>query len=605
MATSVSSDETTGTIVSREDDPASAGITPEDAANSDWITQDAAGSTTIVEAAAGNLVVVVGADGIVRSVIDKPAENESPYPDQISGQPVDAVWPADIAKAITTNCRRALRSRQVRSEFVSSEALGRDIEMIFIVQGRDSVMLVMRDVTHTRARISRLERLAFEDKVTGLPNREWLMKEFETILQRLKIQGGRAAVIALEIGSLDVLRDLAPNVVGDGLMVDLAKRMKNALRGTNRNDECDDERYSVLARIDETHFAILLPRIETGDDAAAVTNRIVELLEAPVTIDDKEVHVNVAAGIALYPQDGRASAELFASAVTAMQDAKHSATQQQRFHSGTMRMRALEREDLEHALRSAVENEEFALTFLPIVTADMQKTAAVEALLRWPKSLFGAKPISEVVAAAEYTGLIFPIGEWVFANACRQVAEWRRGGASDLRIAINVSAQEFSRGKLVQRTERLLGETGVEPRAVIIEITEQLLFRDSINDFTVCRGLKELGIDISVDDYGTGICSFDHLSRSPVDSVKIHPDIVARANSGAPGRAACAAVTAMAHALGIRVVAEGVETDEQANLLTDIGCDYLQGFLFSRPVDDAALIEYLQASKQWAPGEVE
>lgn len=596
LGSSSSPDETISDGVHRDEDGTSPDIVAGDAANSEWITQDATGSTTIFEQVAGNLVVVIGSDGVIRSVIDRPPAGESPFPERMTDQHIDAIWPSDLATAIAANCRRALRSRQVRSERLRSEALSRDFEMIFIVQGRDSVMLVLRDMTEARDKISRLERLAFEDRVTGLPNREWLLKESGKVLQRIKMQGGRAAVISLEIGELDVIRVIAPQALQDGVLAELATRMQNSLRGANRSDECDDERYSVVARTGTNHFAVLLPSIETGEDAAAVTSRIVELLETPVTIDGKEARVKVAAGIALYPQDGRTGEELFESAITAMRDAKNSNTQQQRFHSGTMRMRALERDDLEHALRSAIDNHEFSLSYLPIVTASGRKTVAAEALLRWPQPLFGAKPISEVVAAAEYTGLIFPIGEWVFSNACTRIADWRQSGFEDLKIAVNVSAQEFARGKLVERTKRLLNETGVEPRAVIVEITERLLFRDSLDGFLVCRGLKELGIDISVDDYGTGVCSFDHLSRSPVDSVKIHPDIVARAADSAPSRAACAAVTAMAHALGIRVVAEGVETAEQAELLTEVGCDYLQGFLFSKPVNADEFVANLQVS---------
>lgn len=577
----VSLEETTREAARTDGDDASPA---RDAANSEWPSRDPSAASTIYEQANGSLVAVVSGDGVIRSVIDRPPADDNLYPEELAGRRVEDIWPDDIAPVILANCRRALRSRKVRSERARSEALSRNFEMIFIVQGRDSVMLVCRDVTETHTKISRLKQLAFEDRVTGLPNREWLEKEVASSLQHLNLQAGRAALIQLEIDELDVLRDLAPEPQREMLLAELAARMRGSLRGANQPDEQDDERYSAVARIDSERFAIFLPSIETGEDAEAVTSRIVELLETPVSIGDRSAHVKVAAGIALYPQDGRTGEELFASAATAMRDAKNSETLQQRFHSGTMRMRALERQDFEQALQSALANEEFALSYLPIVTAQGNETVAAEALLRWPQPLFGNKSIREVVAAAEYTGLILPIGEWVFENACARIAAWHGMGFEDLKVAVNVSAQEFSLGKLVARTKRLLEESEVEPQSVVIEITERLLFRDSLDSYLVCRGLKELGVDISVDDYGTGVCSFDHLSRSPVDSVKIHPGIVARSAGSGPSRAACAAVTAMAHALGIRVVAEGVETPEQAASLKDIGCDYLQGFLFSRPV---------------------
>lgn len=579
-----SPEETTTDTLQRDGAESSQARETRDAANSEWETQDVSATSTTCEQATGGLVAVIDGEGAVRSVMDRPPGDDSFFPDDMTGRRVEDIWPADVAAVISANCRRALRSRKVRSERVRSEELSRDFEMIFIVQGRDSVMFICRDITETRTKMSRLKQLAFEDRITGLPNREWLQGKVTSGLQRLNLKGGRAALIVLEIDELDVLRDLAPEYQRETLLAELAARMKAGLRGANQTDEQDEERYSAVARLNNERFAIYLPSIETGEDAEAVTSRVVDILETPVPIESRDACVKVAAGIALYPQDGRTSEELFTSAITAMNDAKNSPTLQQRFHSGTVRMRALERQDLEQALKAALANEEFALNFLPIVSAERNETVAAEALLRWPQSLFGNKPIREVVAAAEYTGLILPIGEWVFAEACARIAEWQRLGFENLKVAVNVSAQEFSRGKLVARTKRLLGESGVSPASVVVEITEKLLFRDSIDNYIVCRGLKELGVDISVDDYGTGVCSFDHLSRSPVDSVKIHPDIVARSAGSAPSRAACAAVTAMAHALGIRVVAEGVETTEQAAALKSIGCDYLQGFLFSRPV---------------------
>ena len=217
----------------------------------------------------------------------------------------------------------------------------------------------------------------------------------------------------------------------------------------------------------------------------------------------------------------------------------------------------------------------------------------METCRRWPKPLFGAKAISEVIAVAEYTGLILPIGEWVFSRACEQLKQWHEEGHASLQIAINVSAQEFARADLVERMARVVDQTGVSAADVVLEITERLLFRDSLDDFAVCRALKDLGVKLSIDDYGTGVCSFDHLAQSPVDAVKIHPKIVARSATGGPSRAACAAVTAMAHALDIRVVAESVETAEQAEMLVGIGCDYLQGFHLGKPVEAAELAAHI------------
>jgi diguanylate cyclase (GGDEF)-like protein len=547
------------------------------AANADRF---AANSTCPVD----NFVFVLDERGVVRSVVEVPQDAGDLFPAAMQGQRVDKVWPGDAAQLIREHARHVIRTRQVRTFRKRVEEWQRDFEFIVVLQGRDSVMVVARDISEAEKRNARLQELAFTDEITGLPNREWLSDELESALERVRLHDGRAAVICLDIGDLGVIVRATSRTTRDTLLRELAGRLTRDLRGANRPDEQDDERYSAIARLDFNRFAVVLPSIETGEDAATVTERLVEALEEPLTIDDREVAVKVAAGIALYPQDGGTAQELLAGSITAVEDARGSVTQQQKFHSGTMRMRALERQDLEQELRAALADGEFALAYQPMVSSKDGNIAAVEALLRWPKPLFGAKAISEVIAVAEYTGLIIPIGEWVLAAACEQLRQWRTAGHAALRIAINISSQEFARADLVDRAARIIEETGVSASDMVLEITERLLFRDSFSNYEICRALKELGVGISVDDYGTGVCSFDHLSRSPVDSVKIHPNIVARSGTGGPSRAACTAVTAMAHALDIRVIAEGVETEEQAAMLVEIGCDFLQGYHLGRPV---------------------
>ena len=549
-----------------------------------------------------DLVVVAGADGTIHSVLNQPTTTDGQYPDDMSGLSVDAVWPDAIATPIKDSIRRALRSRQLRRIKIRDKESGLSHEIVCVAQGRERALLIVRDTSEVQSKLDRLERLAYLDKVTGLPNREWLLDQIEKVTERLRLKGGRAAVICIEIDQLAVVPQLNSQARLDEILKKLASRIMNGLRGANDETETDVERYSAVARVGDKRFAVVLPVIETGNDAAAVAARLVDLLESPLTEGESERRVRTAAGIALYPQDGTHARELFENAVTAMQDSKNSASMHHKFHSGTVRMRALERQDLELELRAALDNDEFALDWLPIVERESRRVVTAEALLRWPKPVFGSSSITEVVAVAECTGMILPIGEWVFRSACDQLAQWRADGHSDLRVAVNVSAQEFARASLVERTERLLRVTGLAAECFDIEITEHLLFRDAMKSFPVCKGLKDLGVEISVDDYGTGICSFDHLSKSPADKVKIHLDFVAQAASSATGRAACAAIIAMAHELGIEVVAEGVETEEQAQVLDEIGCDYLQGFLFCEPSSPDVFTKFLESVNADSPG---
>ncbi|MDH5620917.1 MAG: EAL domain-containing protein [Gammaproteobacteria bacterium] len=569
-----------------------------ESANGNWLTPRERLGTTGDDPSEESLVLIIDLKGRVRSTVAINRSQDSCLPDIKAGQQIKEYWPADVVLLIGQNSRQAIRSRQVRTERSHVKDLKRDYEFMFVAQGPDSIMLVVRDITSSQRRISRLERLAFEDPVTGLPNKEWLLFEMARSHEQQNLHGGRSALLLLELRDIELLNSISAGLQRDAILCELAVRLRQGIRGANLRDERDEERYSAVARVDSRCFGVFLPSIETGDDAAHVSTRIIEQLEMPVTCVSNGRSINVTAGIALYPQDGKSAEELYDCAFTALQDINNSITRRQQFHSGTVRMRALERQDVEAALRAALEQRDFILHYQPILECDSRRIVAAEALLRWPQPMFDSKPISEVVRVAEYTGLILPIGEWVFRTACEQIVAWHAEGHDALRISVNVSAQEFALAGLVERTRRILDATGIAPACVTLEITERLLFRDSARDYPVCNALKELGVGIAVDDYGTGVCSFDHLSRSPVDSVKIHPDFIARSAKGTPHEAACAAVTAMAHALGLKVVAEGVETQAQAEMLMALGCDYVQGYLFSVPVEPAALAALLDAAPE-------
>ncbi|MBT8441055.1 MAG: bifunctional diguanylate cyclase/phosphodiesterase [Gammaproteobacteria bacterium] len=543
-----------------------------------------------------NLIAVVSAGGRVENVISMPPPGTA-LPDQIKpGTNMDAIWPGQLGQRIRRSLRKTLQSRQSHSNEAADAESGAYFEFICIPQGRDRVLLIVRDVSTVRAAIAKLEDLAFSDAETGLPNREWLMAELASIVERISMREGRGAVICLEIGGLEATESIAGNDCSGAIMSILAARLTQALRKANQPEDGDDERYSAVARIDANRFAVVLPDISAGDDAAGVATRLINALEAPVTIGKQQYNVDVTAGIALYPQDGKRSEELLSNTIIALHDARNSQSAHQKFHSGTTSMEPVERQDLVVALESALEKGEFKLNYLPIMTGDSRNVTAAEVLLRWPRPLFGNKPIKEVIRAADFTGVMLPIGKWVFASACRQLAEWHANGFEELRIAVNVSPQEFARARLVERTELILTDTGVDAACIDIEITEHLLFRDAMRGFPVCQGLADLGIRVVVDDYGTGICSFDHVADSPVHGVKIHEKFVARVDREESSRAACAAITAMAHELGIKVTAEGVETDAQADILSEIGCDYLQGFVFCRPSSADDLAGFLLAS---------
>lgn len=550
----------------------------------------------------GQAVVVVSADGSIVEVLQAPEIADGAAPSSLIGAPVDELWPGEPAGRLAAMVKRAIRSRQVQSSEFGTDRDDAHYDFIFIPHGRDRAMLVARDVSARKTAFSRMERLAYLDDTTKLPNRQFLCEELARCTEMLRLQEGRAAVLCFDVSSGEAQGAALDSKQHDVIFIELASRLTHELRGANQFDADDYERYSVAARIEHRQFGVFLPVIDSGADAEGVAQRLIETLQQPIKLAHREIRVTARAGIALFPQDGTDADTLYANAVTAMEDARNNHSTAYKFHSGTVRLRALQRQDLELELRAALEKDEFAVEFLPIVGATNRVVTAVEALLRWPQNVFGSQSIKKVVSIAENTGLILPIGDWVLRKSCEALKEWHAGGSPELRISVNLSVAEFSREDLADRLVRILAEHAIEPGFLDLEISEYSLFRDAMRSYSMCRGLKELGVGVVVDDYGTGACSLAHVARSPVDAIKIDNSFVANADSDSDDQAACAAIAAMAKTLGKKIIAEGVETEAQARVLAEQGCDYLQGFLICRPTSVEGIRAYVNRNSQGAGG---
>lgn len=543
----------------------------------------------------GQAVLVVSGDGLITEVRQAPDVPDNSAPSALIDCPIDELWPGEPTGRLAAQVARALRSRQVESAEFSTDADDSHHDFVFVPQGRDRVMVVARDISERKTEFDRMERLAYLDDTTKLPNRQFLLEELERCTDKLKLKEGRAAVLCFDIAGADGQSDSIGSKKNEAIFVELASRLTHELRGANEEGIEDYERYSVVARIERNQFGVILPVIDSGADAEGVAHRLIETLQQPIKMPHHEVRMTVRAGIALFPQDGADANTLYANGVAAMEDARNSAATPYKLHSGTVRLRALQRQDLELELRNALDNDEFSVEFLPIVAADSRATTSVEALLRWPKNVFRPQSIQKVIAVAENTGLILPIGDWVLRKSCDALRQWRSAGMLDLGISVNMSVQEFSRDDLVARISRILEEFSIDPRFLDIEITEYTLFRDAMKSYAMCRELKSLGVGIIVDDYGTGACSLAHVARSPVDAIKIDNSFVTNAMTDQSDRAACAAIAAMAASLGKKIIAEGVETEEQASMLLEQGCGAMQGYLFCKPASVAGISQYLVA----------
>lgn len=558
------------------------------------IEQAAMASDGAVHSQSGCLVIEATRDGTIKNLTEGVNSSfELPQGD-LTGCNIDKIWPGEITERLRDNIRRTLRSRQVRNDEIEDAATGKCYEFIFVARARDRVLLVARDVSGARNELSRMQALAYHDETTGLPNREYLYEQLRIITDMSRLKENRVSVMCVEIDRADLQNAAYGRTLQDSILSEIASCMARNLRGANDPEPVEQERYSIVARVDFRQFVIVLPKIEDGSEAVAVAKRISAALQEPIVVADREYRIGVHLGIALFPQDGTDPQALIENAHAAMQDAMSSRSSQFKFHSGTVRLRALQRQDLELELRTALDTDELDLNYLPIVDAQSGRTIAAEALLRWPAAVFGSQPIDHIVALAEKTGLIVSIGEWVLRRGCKQLRRWHEAGHKDLRLAVNISAQEFSRSSLPGLVAGILGECGLDPSFLDLEITEHILFRDALKDFQSCLSLKEIGVRLTVDDYGTGVCSLAHLAASPVDAVKIDNSLIAQLETGAANRAVCAAATAMARELGYKVVAEGVETKAQANIVRSQGCDYLQGFAISRPLFADDFSEFLE-----------
>lgn len=545
-------------------------------------------------------VLTVSRDGSIDNVLQLPKSRHGAAGSELRGAPVAALWPADVAQIIHDNVRHTLRSRQVRQQEIGSGNDASVFEMICVPQGRDRALVIVRNLSE----LFGIRSSGADDSAntSALPAREFLMGELARVTDLQRLKQGRTALICINISDLDG----AGHVMGPGQKEEvlglLSERLKGELRNVN-DEQCSDfSEVSIVARFDFRQFAVLLPSIDSGSDAESVTERLVKVLQQPIMISDHETNISAHAGIALFPQDGVDAETLFQSAFTAMECATTSLAAPLSFHSGTVSLKNLQRQDLEIGIKAALAAEQFALNYLPVVDSHTRQAVSVEALLRWPDQMLASRSVRQVISIAERTGLIVPIGEWVLTAACEQVRLLREDACPDLRLAINVSAQEFSRSDYVTKLTRKLEELAFNPAMLDIEIQEHVLFRDAMKGYAVCRALKELGIRIAIDDFGTGSCSLAHIAKSPIDTLKIDPSFVADLHRNDRGRAAVDGAIALARSLGLQSVAEGVETREQAEYLKEAGCDFMQGYFLMQPLAVEELNDFmdLTATRQLA-----
>ena len=435
------------------------------------------------------------------------------------------------------------------------------------------VVLVFRDVSYKRSLLKELAHQAQHDALTGLPNRHWFNKSLSQALIQSRSKTGMLAVMFLDLDRFKLINDTMGHNLGDQLLKKVAERVGQTLRTGD-----------ILARLGGDEFLILLSDIRNDQEVVSVSERILKVFTQPIVIEDNEVYMSTSIGISLYPRDGSDMETLVKQADTAMYLAKEKGRNNYQFFTYDLNIKANERLTTEYSLRKALAREEFVLHYQPQVDFESGCVVGLEALVRWNSKERGIISPTAFIPIAEETGLIVPIGEWVLRAACLQNVAWKLQGYSPMRMAVNISARQFRERNFIQVVEGILKETGMEAHLLELEITESIAMENGEASSDMLRGFKELGVRISIDDFGTGFSSLNYLRRMPIDTLKIDQSFIQDISTGEDGEELVTAIIQLAKNLRLKVIAEGVETDTQWSFLKDKECNEMQGFLFSKAV---------------------
>jgi diguanylate cyclase (GGDEF)-like protein len=442
----------------------------------------------------------------------------------------------------------------------------------------------------------RILRMAYYDTLTDLPNRSLFHDRLSKALAHAARYSGTCALLFLDLDNFKRINDTLEHRIGDLLLKGVADRLSNYVRS---GDTVARQAVSLLtntvARLGGDEFTILLTEISTLQDAARVGQRILNLLAQPFSLDGHEVFVTASIGIAIFPSDGEDMNTLIKNADSAMYHAKELGKNNFQFYKQSMNDTALERLTLENSLRKALERREFLLYYQPRIDLPSGDIIGLEALIRWEHKEMGLIYPRQFIPLAEETGLIIPIGEWVLKSACRQNKIWQSSGfiCTPVTVSLNLSGLQFRQKDLIKIIEKVLDDSGLNPYYLELEITESVIMKNPEATAVMLHQLKKMGVRISMDDFGTGYSSFNYLKQFPLDIVKIDRSFIKDVTESREDAAIVKAIIVMAHTLNLRVVAEGVETQEQLELLRGFGCDELQGFLFSQPLPAEEISEFL------------
>jgi diguanylate cyclase (GGDEF)-like protein/PAS domain S-box-containing protein len=432
---------------------------------------------------------------------------------------------------------------------------------------------VVTDSTEGRQAKEKAKYFAVHDPITGLPNRLLFIDRLTIALAQAKRSQQMLAILFFDLDRFNAINESLGYGSGDQLLCHVAERIRALSRAGD-----------TVARFGGNEFALLIQRLRSEEDAAKVAQKVLDAIRLPFSIDQRQLFITTSLGASVYPADGSDVETLSRNAAAALRRAKQHGRDNYQLYSPEMNARAAEHLLLENRLRQAIQNDQLVLHYQPVIDLHSEGIWGAEALVRWVHPELGLLPPTEFIPLAEMSGLILPIGRWVLNAGCGQLREWHDLGHRPLRVGVNVSPRQFQEPDFVAQVSRAVDESGIPPSSLDIEITESSAMQDLEGSIEKLRKLKAMDVRISLDDFGTGFASLNHLRRFPLDRIKLDYSFVKELPGNSDQCALARAVIAMAHALRLRIVGEGVETAEQLAFLREEGCDEVQGYLFSKPL---------------------
>lgn len=533
-------------------------------------------------------VMVTSPDGVIIEVNPAFTRITGFAAAEVIGQHVSLLHPADQPTLTYTQLvQRLAETGKWEGELWSRRKSGAaflERRSISAVQGSNSqtthYVSVFKDFTDDFLKEEKMRFMACHDPLTGLANRSLLHEHLHLAIARAKRGHDRVGVLFLDLDQFKSINDTLGHDVGDKLLTEVGNRLAFCLRATD-----------TLARLGGDEFVVLLGTITHGEDCAYIAEKLMASLETPIDIAGASLTVNTSIGIAVYPEDGETNEALMKNADIALYAAKSAGKNRFEFFHASMSVNAAARRELEIALRDALLHEQLSLHYQAKVDARLGTTTGFEALVRWERSGHGFVPPDHFIPIAEDSGLIEALGRAVIVQACRQIAEWHKAGMGWQTVAVNVSVRQLLHQDILGQIRECMTQYGLPDGCLEIEVTESVVMAKPERTIPLLREMRAMGIRVAIDDFGTGHSSLAYLRNLPIDTIKIDRAFVHEAEHNPTAQAIIDAIVSLSRALNLTVVAEGVETAEQADMLRDAGCDQLQGYYFARPAAASAVAE--------------